>query len=46
MTIFRRKQSFAVGWKQSCTKTDDEFVAELVLVEQDGRFLVDHVVFF
>ncbi len=36
----------AVVWKQWCTGTDDEFVAELVLVEQDGRYLVDHVVFF
>lgn len=44
--IFRRKNSVAVVWKQWCTKSDDEFVAELVLVEEDGRYLVDHVVFF
>ena len=46
VAIFRRADSIAVVWKQWCTKTDDEFVAELVLVEQDGRHLVDHVVFF
>ncbi|MGI9233958.1 MAG: hypothetical protein ACR2RD_10045 [Woeseiaceae bacterium] len=44
--IFRRADSVAVVWKQWCTKTDDEFVAELVLVEEDGRYLVDHVMFF
>lgn len=46
VAIFRRAGSVAVVWKQWCTGTDDEFVAELVLVEQDGRYLVDHVVFF
>lgn len=44
--IFRRAESVAVVWKQWCTGTDDEFVAEMVLIEQDGRYLVDHVVFF
>lgn len=46
VAIFRRSDSIAVVWKQFCTKTDDEFVAELVLIEEDGRYLVDHVVFF
>lgn len=46
VAVFRRADSVAVVWKQWCTKTDDEFVAELVLIEQDGRYLVDHVVFF
>ena len=46
VAIFRRKNSIGVVWKQWCTKTDDEFVAELVLVEDKGRYLVDHVVFF
>ncbi|MDJ0750804.1 MAG: hypothetical protein QNJ11_15060 [Woeseiaceae bacterium] len=46
VAVFRRKNSIAVVWKQFCTKTDDEFVAELVLVEEGGRYLVDHVVFF
>ena len=46
VALFRRKSSIAVVWKQSCTGTDDEFVAELVLVEEDGRYLIDHVVFF
>ena len=46
VAIFRRKDSIAVVWKQFCTGTDDEFVAELVLVEEDDCYLVDHVVFF
>ena len=46
VAIFRRENSIAVVWKQLCTKSDDEFVAELVLVEEGGRYLVDHVVFF
>ena len=46
VAVFRRATSVAVVWKQWCTKTDDEFVAELVLVEENGRYLVDHVTFF
>lgn len=44
--IFRRRSSVAVVWKQWCTDSTDEFVAELVLVEDNDRYLVDHVVFF
>lgn len=46
VAIFRRRDSIAVVWKQWCEKSDDEFVAELVLIERNGRYLVDHVVFF
>ena len=46
VAIFRREDSIAVVWKQWCTRSNDEFVAELVLVEENGRYLVDHVVFF
>ena len=46
VAVFRRSDSVAVVWKQWCTGTDDEFVAELVLIEENGRHLVDHVVFF
>ncbi len=46
VAIFRRQRSVALVWKQWLSKTDDEFVAEMVLVEEDRRILIDHVVFF
>ena len=46
VAIFRRPSSVAIVWKQWCTKQDGEFVAELVLVEQDSRYLVDHAMVF
>ncbi|MDJ0759792.1 MAG: hypothetical protein QNJ19_10350 [Woeseiaceae bacterium] len=46
VAIFRRRDSVAVVWRQYATETDDEFVADLVLVEKDGRFLVDHALIY
>ena len=46
VAIFRREESIAVVWKQAFTKQPGEFVAELVLVQQGGRYLVDHVMVF
>jgi len=46
VAIFRRPDSIAVVWRQRFTKASGEYVAELVLVEQDGRHLVDHVMVF
>ena len=46
IAIFRRKNSVALVWKQKCTKTTDEFVAEMVLVHDGARYLVDHVLVF
>jgi hypothetical protein len=42
VAVFRRPSSVAIVWKQWCTKQDGEFVAELVLVENESRYLVDH----
>ena len=44
--IFRRASSVAVVWRQWSSKTDDEYVAEIVIVEKDGRYLVDHAMIF
>ena len=44
--VFRRRNSIAVVWRQSSSKTDDEYVAEIVVVEKDGRYLVDHAMIF
>ncbi len=43
VAIFRRPESVAIVWKQWFTIQPGEFVAELVLVQKDGRYLVDHV---
>ncbi|OYY56390.1 MAG: hypothetical protein B7Y53_01930 [Halothiobacillus sp. 28-55-5] len=46
VAAFRRPESIAVIWRQTFTKAPGEFVAELVLVQQNGRYLVDHVMVF
>lgn len=46
VAIFRRPSSVAIVWKQWCTRQDGEFVAELVLVEKDSGYLVDHAMVF
>ena len=44
--ICRRENSIAVVWRQAATKTDDELMSQLVMVERDGRYLVDHALVF
>lgn len=46
IAVFRRPSSFAIIWKQWCTKQDGEFVAEIVLTEHDSKYLVDHAMVF
>lgn len=46
VAVFRRPSSIAIVWKQWCTKQDGEFVAEMVLVENDSRHLVDHAMIY
>jgi hypothetical protein len=46
VAVFRRPDSVAVVWRQRFTKQPGEFVAEMVLVQQDGRYFVDHVMVF
>ena len=46
VAVFRRPDSAALVWKQSFTKAPGEFVAEMVLVHRDNRYLVDHVMVF
>jgi hypothetical protein len=43
VALFRRPGAVAVVWKQRFTKAEGDFVAELLLVERDSRYLVDHV---
>lgn len=46
VAVFRRPESVAVVWRQHFTKAVGEFVAELVLVQRNGKYLVDHVMVF
>lgn len=43
VAVFRRPSSIGIVWKQWFTKQAGEYVAELVLVEHESRYLVDHV---
>ena len=46
VAVFRRPSSIAIVWKQCCTEQEGEFVAEIVLVEQGSRYLVDHAMVY
>jgi hypothetical protein len=46
VAIFRRTESVVVVWRQWFTKQPGEFVAEMVLVQSNGKHLVDHVMVF
>ena len=46
VSVFRREASAAIVWKQWSTNTQDEFVAEMMVVYQNDRYLVDHVMIF
>ena len=46
VAVFKRSDSAAIIWKQSFEKAKGEFVAEMVLVHQDGKYLCDHVMVF
>jgi hypothetical protein len=46
VAVFKRPESAAVIWKQYFTRAKGEFVAEVVLVHQNGRYLCDHAMVF
>lgn len=46
VAVFKRPGAVAIVWKQWFTKARGEFVAEMLLIEKEGRFLVDHVMVF
>jgi hypothetical protein len=41
--LLRRPEAVAVLWKQRFTKAPGDFVAEMLVVEREGRLLIDHV---
>lgn len=46
VAVFKRPESAAIIWKQFYTNAPGEHVAEMVLVYENGRFLVDHAMVF
>jgi len=46
VAVFKRPGAAAIVWKQWFTKAQGEFVAEMLLVEKDGSYFVDHVMVF
>lgn len=46
VALFRRKESIAIIWRQYCSNTSDEYVAEVVFVEHEDRILIDHAMVF
>lgn len=46
VAVFKRPNSTVIVWKQSFSKVKGEFVAEMVLVHQNGKYLCDHVMVF
>ncbi len=46
VAVFRRPDSAAIIWKQYCSKLEGEYVAEIVLVHRNNRYLVDHAMVF
>lgn len=46
VAVFKRPNSAAIVWKQFFSKAKGEFVAEMVLVHRDGKYLCDHVMVF
>jgi hypothetical protein len=46
VAVFKRPGGAAIIWKQWFTIAPGEFVAEMLLVEKDGKFLVDHAMVF
>ena len=46
VAVFKRPDSAAIVWKQTFTRANGEFVAEMVLVHQNGQYLCDHAMVF
>lgn len=41
--LFRRPDSIAFIWEQHFSKSEGEYVAEMVLIEHEGKVLIDHI---
>lgn len=46
VAVFKRPTAAAIVWTQWFTKAPGEFVAEMLLIEKDGKYLVEHTMVF
>lgn len=46
VSLFKRPDSAAIIWRQSFTKVKGDYVAEMVLINVNGEYKVDHVMVF
>ncbi|MFT5755658.1 MAG: hypothetical protein ACI9LM_000369 [Alteromonadaceae bacterium] len=46
IAVLKRPDSAVIIWKQTCSKVEGDYVAEIVLTHINGRFLVDHAMVF
>lgn len=46
IAVFRRPDSAALVWRQFMSLSAGEYVAEMVLVHENGQYKVDHALFF
>ncbi len=46
VAVIKRPDAAAFIWKQNFTHAEGDFVAEMLLVHRDGKFLVEHVMVF
>ena len=46
VTLFRRPESIAFIWRQSYSKVSGDYVAEMVMIQEDGEYKVDHAYVF
>lgn len=44
--LFRRPDSIAVVWQQHYSKVEGAYVAEMVMIIEDGQYKVDHAFVF
>ncbi|QIO06774.1 hypothetical protein [Acinetobacter shaoyimingii] len=46
VALFRRPDSVAFIWKQHYSKVEGDYVAEMVMIIEDGEYKVDHAFVF
>ena len=46
VAVLKRPESAVILWKQKFTKAKGEFVAEMVLINKNDKYLVDHAMVF